>query len=314
MVRVRPGILGPADAEELPRWQRRQQQALIAVAALGHELSPDVVFSHQSAALIHGLWQLHLPEATHVTQPSKPSGRRTPRVVRHSGALDDSEVTTVNGLRVTTIQRTIVDCARLLHPREGLVIADGGMRALVRPDRTARAGDDARIAVLRESLMASVGSGRGPARRRPRAVIQHADPRAESPRESVLRWIVVARGLMAPTVQLPLVTRRGTYYADLGWHLRSGEESWILLLEYDGRTKYGAGLDDGADDPAVTSSVLLAERKRENIILEEIGAKVVRVDRDDIRHEDEVFRRVCRKLPARLVADLEPIPELLYPY
>lgn len=306
----RAGLL-PVDPE-WTAWERAEQVALAEAQSVAGHMSSKGVLSHTTAALVHGLWLVHTPEVTHVTQESKPTGRRTVGVVRHSGRLRAEDVTEVNGLRVTTIERTIVDCARLLHPREALVVADSGLRALVRPSRAGRARADALAREILDRLVDMVGYGGGPPRARPRAVVRRASPHSESPYESVLRWIVVAHGLPEPQVQLAVDTRLGKCYADLGWSLTRRGEPWILLLEYDGELKYTRSSDDGdLRDVQGATGVVLRERRRENALLEVPGVRVLRFDRLDVRDPHEVVRRIRAALPTDFVSELEPVPELL---
>lgn len=184
----RAGLL-PVDPQ-WTTWQRAEQVALAEAHSVARHISGTSVLSHATAALVHGLWLLRTPDRTHVTQEFKPSGRRAPGVVRHSGRLRPEDVVEVSGLRVTTIERTIVDCARLMHPREALAVADSGLRALVRPTRANRSRADAQAAEIIVKLLDLIGHGGGPPRRRPRAVVRIASPHSESPYETVLRWII----------------------------------------------------------------------------------------------------------------------------
>ncbi len=83
------------------RWQA-------AVLATGERAA----LSHRSAA---ELWELLRPlgSTVHVTLPGRAGRTRRPGIrIHRPRAFDDSLVTTVNGIRVTTVERTIVDLRR----------------------------------------------------------------------------------------------------------------------------------------------------------------------------------------------------------
>ena len=79
-----------------------------------------------------------------------------------------------------------------------------------------------------ERQLAGRPTGRGCARAR--AVLPVADPAAESPMESVLRWLVHAAGLPAPVLQYVVRDDAGRFLAraDLAWPDRR------VLVEFDG--------------------------------------------------------------------------------
>jgi predicted transcriptional regulator of viral defense system len=66
--------------------------------------------SHQSALALWGLSDI-LPGEVHVTLP-RTASRRRPGLRLHTGALDAGDVTERDGVRVTTVERTIADVAR----------------------------------------------------------------------------------------------------------------------------------------------------------------------------------------------------------
>lgn len=313
--KVRRGAL-TADVAGHDEWQTRRHEALARIVAVDHKLTNGAVMSHSSAAILHGLWLYRVPSVVHVIQAAKPNGRGAPDIHRHSTALDEEHVTTVGGIRATTIERTIVDCARTMHPRDALVVADAGMRALIRPDRRRKPQYAEAIEQLRSRLMTMVGHGPGHGRRRARAVLRASDPYAESPPESVLRWIAVSRGLPAPVVQLPVRTRGGVFYVDLGWrwHRKLEDGSWqvlrTVLCEYDGELKYraGGGLVSSA---AEASDAVVAEKLREDLIREDPTVRMPRFTRAELNDPDAVVEQLLAVMPPEARRSLRPIPELL---
>jgi hypothetical protein len=75
---------------------------------------PDAVISHRSAA---ELWELisGLSGPIHLTVPSK---RERPGILLHRSQVPDDERTEVEGIPVTSVPRTILDCAPTLTERQ----------------------------------------------------------------------------------------------------------------------------------------------------------------------------------------------------
>ena len=174
------------------------------------------------------LWGLPLwtsPTTTHVLCPGNAGSERGEWLTSHHGEVGTGDLGTLNGLPVTSLARTVADCLLTLPPLDALVVADAALhRGLERETlATALAGRRVR---------------RGSARAR--AVLGIADDGAESPGESASRFVLLRGGLPAPTTQVPVRTRLGTYWADLGWH------EWRLLVEYDGAVKYATRSDPRA--------------------------------------------------------------------
>ena len=72
--------------------------------------NPQGVFSHETALLIYGLPDLD-PEKTHMTVPKKfRKGTDIPKIIfLHKKDANESDTKTINGLRVTTVLRTLID-------------------------------------------------------------------------------------------------------------------------------------------------------------------------------------------------------------
>lgn len=264
--RVRQGVYLPAVVDDGGPALRRQRRVLEKAAAVAATLRSDVVFSHETAALIHGLALYRLADEVHVTQRTKPRVRKRwdPDLRRHAVPLPDRDRTVVRGRAVTTIERTLVDCARWLPGPQALVIADSALRA----------GADLR----RVGRILAEAAGR-PGVRQARWVVDLADARAESPGESLVRWHLLDHGLAAPDLAVPVATRRGTSWIDLGWpDLRVG-------IEFDGAVKYSGG-DYG--DP---HERLVAEKMRHDALVE-AGWFILRVTWADLGDPAALVGRV----------------------
>jgi hypothetical protein len=122
MVRLRRGVYAPTQqADVFAEHRRRIQAAAIDV----HDSS---VFSHTSAAVLHGL-PVPIESLREVTMT-----RRTPGHGDHSDllrvrrtAIHDDEVTRIAGLPVTTLSRTVTDLARTSPFEWGLAVVDAAL-------------------------------------------------------------------------------------------------------------------------------------------------------------------------------------------
>jgi very-short-patch-repair endonuclease len=175
------------------------------------------VLSHLSAAT---LWGVAVPtprgdDRVHLTVSTGSAVRgRDDRTV-HRSPLVPQEVTTRAGFPVTTAERTWRDLAAVLPEPALLAVTDQLLATWSRSAALARQLDRR-------------PTGRGSARAR--TVLPLGDPRAGSPMESVLRWIVHAAGLPAPELQFRITTSDGQLVgvADLAWPDRK------VLVEFDG--------------------------------------------------------------------------------
>lgn len=178
---------------------------------------PGAVVSHQTAA---ELWKLQIPAQSgdvraHLTVPpgSRVRNRRDRRV--HRGELGPEDVVRRWSLPVTNPERTWRDLAGVLSPAALLAVTD----QLI--DVWCSTAD-------LERRLSACPSGRGAARAR--AALAIADPRSESPMESVLRWLLHDARLPPPVLQHAVRNQAGRFLgrADLAWPDRA------VLVEFDG--------------------------------------------------------------------------------
>jgi very-short-patch-repair endonuclease len=234
---------------------------------------PTAVVSHESAAILHGVW-VPSPGSTlvHLTTSGKPD--RQHRGVRcHESRLGPGAVTVIDGLRVTTLPRTAVDLARGRRLPEALVAVDGVARALLEPDlgadlaslRDPRARAEARLRVVEPLLNAYESVWSWPGSVVVRDAVHLVEPASESPFESRSRgWMAEAR-LPRPEVAFAVQGRSGRwYYADFAW------PEHRVLGEADGLGKFGR-------HPGDVARRLRDERTRQRD-LEDAGWSFVRWD------------------------------------
>jgi hypothetical protein len=209
-------------------------------------------------------------DAIHLLQRVQPSSERHGKDVRcHTRPFSDHEVTVVGGLRVTSLERTAADCAMTLNYRQALIVMDHALR--LGADR-----------FLLQEMADSLDGRRGI--RTFRCVLDTADPRSESPGETLTRDLILRLNIRPPTPQVEVLSRVGRHRLDFAWK----EEK--VALEFDGKAKYF--------DFQPTNEVLFQERLREKALTEE-GWLFVRVGWKDLFNEAQFKNRVLRALASR---------------
>jgi hypothetical protein len=265
LTRIRRGAY--ASSEQLdPHLDHRR----LLVATLG-QTSAESVVSHYSAAVLHGLpVRLPLPPRVHLTRPRPSGGKIRTYVHLHVGALSELEVCEIDGYRVTSLARTVVDLARVLDRAEAVAVGDAALSRGLAPDE----------------LDVVLGLSR---RRRGRAAAYRAisflDGRSESVGESWSRVALAAAGLPTPELQYEVRGPSGTLIgrADFCWEFHR------TLGEFDGRVKYHRLLKPGQD----ASDVVFEEKRREDA-LRDLGWQVVRWTWDDLGTTARLAERIRR--------------------
>lgn len=205
------GVLSPVVVTGDSREDVRRRHALQSSAAT--LLRPDHIVSGASAAILHGVPTITVPDQPMLTTRGVDTqGRRQGAHIR-AASLDDHAITTWFGAPVSTVARTVVDLARN-DRREGIVAADAALR------------EDLVSAEQLDIELAGAAGWRGV--RQARAVVAQADPLAESPLESLVRLALHEDGFPPPQLQVPI----GGFRVDFCWPDRR------LILEADGRLKY----------------------------------------------------------------------------
>jgi hypothetical protein len=208
------------------------------VRAFSLTSDPDIQFSHDSAAAIWGLPSIGpWPRIGHQVVASSAGGTSRVSIRRHAIGMDP-EALSLDGLVVTSLARTIVDMAS----------STPFVRAVAMADRALRLG--ATTTQLERALRGRETS-RGVSRAE--AVMQFASPLAESPGESFARVQFLALGYPTPELQVGFTDEEGfAGQVDFYW------PELDLIVEFDGRSKYGAARQFRRD---VTLEQLVVEEK-----------------------------------------------------
>jgi len=238
------------------------QHALLTRALL--HLDPFSVASHHSALALQGvalygvpLNQVHLADA-------RCSSRRHESVHRHVLRGGDLWRTVAIGVRALEPAHAALQVAARYGTGPGIVALDSALRA--------RLCDEADL----ERIVSGGRIRRG--LRQARYAAEHADRRAESPGESLLRGIVTAGG-WAFDLQVNVGGPGQGYRVDI-----LVEE--LVVLEFDGEGKY-----QGEDGP----KVVFDEKRREDY-LRGLGFEVLRVTWPELHHPVTLQRLIHEAL------------------
>ncbi|MBD3940213.1 hypothetical protein IF188_00680 [Microbacterium sp. NEAU-LLC] len=270
------------DADWDPLWPESRHRIQVA-AAFAEMRGGDSVASYDSAAVV---WELPLyrctPEVVHVTVPDGKHISSRNGMRRHGDALADKDVTVREGIRVTTLERTVLDLACTLPFAAGLAAADAALRLVACDDG---AYDEAGAQTWRDEMLARVAGGVGRRGVRTAAeVLALADGRAESPAESAGRGHLHRLGFrrLRPQVEV-----RGPDGRVLRVDVEI--EDIATFLEIDGAGKY---LDEALRTGRTVEQVILDEKRREDWIRGTTGKRMVRVDEKHVRTAEALAARL----------------------
>lgn len=228
------------------------------------------LYSHTSAARLHHLQLWGVGDEIHILQRGRPSNESHGKDVRcHTRPFTDNDVSRVNGLQATSLERTVADCAMMLTYRQALIVTDHALRLGADPSAL-------------QSMADELDGHRGI--RTFRRVLTTADPRSESAGETLTRELLLRLRIRPPETQVEVASRAGRHRLDFAW------KEVKVALEFDGKSKYF--------DYRPTPEVLYEERRREKALTED-GWVFVRVEWKDLFREREFKERVLRTLNSR---------------
>jgi very-short-patch-repair endonuclease len=155
------------------------------------------VLSHTSAAAAWGLPLLVAPPVPHITVPTNRNVKPASNAVLHWAELSTEE----RRLRLTGLERTVLDCTRILPFGEALAVADAALR-------TGR--------LTAEELQTAARRMQGPGRPNAVRVAAAADDRSDSFLESMLRGLYIDNGVDGFEPQVVVEIAGGHVRVDLG--------------------------------------------------------------------------------------------------
>jgi very-short-patch-repair endonuclease len=273
---VQPGRLGDPDLGNPFHGVHLEGQAADVLAlcrAYASKMRPDAHFTGVTAAL---LWGMPVPDHLHDLRLhiAVPLGAPVPRgrgVLGRRTTVAPGRVLELDGLRVLSRSETWCELAAVLTEAELVVLAD----SFVGPDCPA---PDMVLAALSAALEA-------PGRRHRqvlRAALTRTRTGVRSPRETMLRLLLVDAGLPEPEVNVRLMARDGSFLAEGDLVYRFAR----VVLEYEG--------DQHRSDKSVFRRDI---RRRERY--EDAGWSIIRVTADDMdipSNRRELVERVRQRL------------------
>lgn len=242
---------------EAETWRTLDADAryLARVHAAMRCMSPDSVASHQSAVAAWGLPIIgRWPSEVHLLAPRASGGRSDPGVRRHALGITDDDWAERDGIRVTTLARTVVDVAASASLYSAVATVDAAIH---------RPRDGAPLLTKQEIY--EEWSRMMPFRGHARAlrVIDFAEDGADSTSESTSRVSMALLGFPPPELQRPFTIGGDSAFVD--FYFREAD----AIGECDGKEKYlSAELRGGRS----LEQVLLEEKAREDALRRQVRA------------------------------------------
>ena len=221
--------------------------------------------------------------------PPLPELIRGPDLARLSGArttttrLSDRDITMRRGIKVTTLERTVVDVALDLPVPDALVTVDAALR---------RGVDLSQV----KDMLRSRGPVRGA--KRARQTFDWTDRQSETPIESIGRGQLLIHGVPRPRCNVWFQLGTRSYRVDEHW------DELGIVGEADGRVKYQGELAVG--------DTLWQEKIRQDWLENDVGMLVVRWTSYEMRSRPlQVVRRWERAAARRQQIPWERPPNLI---
>lgn len=271
LLHLRRGWYIDADAHESLTPEQQHRVQITAVARDGRGGS---AMSHTSAGVLWGLPFYRVEFArVHMTTEAPRRISSAPDVMRHVAPLGADDLVVIDGIRCTSLDRTVFDLVRTLPPEAAVCVADAAERLMA---ERIREWDQDAVAAWRTRLTDRLDGNDG-ARgiRQARWVVEFADGRAQLPGESVSRVQLHRLGFPAPDLQVPVRGPKGKmYFVDFGL------DGCNSFGEFDGEGKY---LDEALRSGRTVEQVLVDEKHREDWIRGATGRRFARWGMADIR-------------------------------
>ncbi len=261
--------------------EERHRAHVIAVA---RDATGGAVMSHSSAAV---LWRLPLYriDCVWVHMTMEPSARisSVPDVKRHVADLPADDIAIVDGIRATSLSRTVFDLIGALPLSAAVSLADAAERTM---GERLREWDMDSVVSWRRGLQERVANATGSRGiRQARWVADFSDGRAQLPGESVSRLQLHRLGFARPVLQAPVPGPDGTtYYVDFRFADVDG------FGEFDGKDKY---FDEAMRSGKTLEQVLFDEKRREDWIRGTTQSRFARWGSEHIQTARSLGRRLA---------------------
>ncbi|MFT4148437.1 MAG: hypothetical protein QM632_06585 [Micrococcaceae bacterium] len=212
--------------------------------------SQKLQISHESAALIHGLFMpdQEIPEKLRFR--AEPGTRIREQHIKLYRYKAQPELCDFHGIPVTSLCQTLVDATREMAPVAAVCLVDNALNLA----KTTK-GE-----LMEFFAQQQFRAGRNKVQR----VFQFSTDKSDSYGESLTRWNMASIGIPKPELQFPVHAGGHQFYVDFAFPQQG------LFLEFDGRIKYRGEFGSG-------SAVLEKEKWREDLIREATGFVVKRI-------------------------------------
>ena len=233
---------------------------LAKLIARSRRLPPDALFSHETAAWLHGL-DIDPFDPIHVTMPQRSTTSHLAGMSLTRSDYTEGEVGQARGLPTTSMTRTVADLARGRPIADAVVVLDMVLRARLTDLNQLR--DWMKLHARHRGI------------RNIDRAMELADAASESPMETRLRVLLLMEGLPRPSVQTKIQDETGMFIAraDLCY------PSERIAIEYDG----------------VNHRERLAADDRRQNLLTDAGYRVLRFTASDILHRPATVTGLVRR-------------------
>ena len=195
------------------------------------EVNERCAASHLTAAELLALprrQQKGTRDMFHVIRPEGAAHLNRPHVIVHRMKLYEDEVTTVDGIPVTTPERTWLDMAEMLSVDELVAMGD----SCVRVPRPELEGRDVPLC-SRADLQRMIDRHKGKrGLRKAKEAIKLIRVGSDSPQESLLRLAIVRAGLPEPELNVPVISEDGARHHEPDLSYRK----YRIGIEYEGES------------------------------------------------------------------------------
>lgn len=247
---------------DMPTWRTAYSEGrhlMRVVASHERRRGMDAVYSLTSAAVLHELPLVRLePKHIHVSggNVNGRAWKNAATVSRHEIPIPSEDIVFIDGIRCTSLARTVADTIRYARVETALAIADAAIRRIAW-DETTRTYHPEAAEALRADIAARLPRG-GRGVRQGRWICERADGRAQLPGETISRLYLLQLGFAPPRLRVAVPSPSGgSYFIDFGL---DDVGAWG---EFDGVGKY---LDPAIRGDSDMERTLLDEKMREDWI------------------------------------------------
>lgn len=248
---------------------KQRSQYMVRSLALKH---PNWIFAGLSAAAMFGFKyprELHRDSQIFVATVASHNKRKHNQLqyIRMRGV----QPTVFGGVRLTTPERTLADCARRFGFCDMLPMVDSALR----------------LGLTTKEQMAEHEASLPRRLRRIDRLIEFSDARSESGGESACRAMMLESGFPVPRMQIEHSDPRDRsklYRTDFEFSACNGD---IVVVEYDGMQKY---VDPKMTHNRGVAAVVSREQERERALYADGVSKILRFDYVDVMKRTPVVK------------------------